>query len=162
VIEIVVAPEDTKETLWEMFQDYAKELSEYDGEKRRAGSYHYPCFDLYWSDPKRTPFILLSDHEPAGFCLLQDVGVCYRIDEFYIRPLHRRRGFGKKLVDHIKNHCRSLGRHTVLAANVYVNNEPAIRFWLSAGFVDTGRRTRIRNLRLIEMETELRSQRQSD
>ncbi len=42
-----------------------------------------------------------------------------------------------------------------MAANVYVNNDPAIRFWQSAGFRDTGRRMRIKNLRMIETEADL-------
>ena len=155
MIEIIVAPEDKKEELWHLYQEYAQELSEYDGEKRRGGSYHYPCFDLYWEEKKRIPFIILYDHEPIGFCFLQDIGISYRIDEFYIRQLHRQRGFGKIAVEHIKDYCRKLGRHKTLAANVYVNNEIAIRFWQSVGFKDTGRRTRVKDLRLIETEADL-------
>lgn len=157
MIEVVIAPEERKETLWVLYQEYAQELSLYDGEKRRRGTYHYPCFDLYWQDPNRTPFLILYDHEPVGFCLLQDIGVSYRIDEFYIRPLHRRRGFGQFAVEQIKEHCRKLGRHDILAANIYVNNEPAIEFWKQAGFRDTGRRTRVKDLRLIETEVDLRT-----
>lgn len=155
MIEITVAPESRKDEVWQLYQEYAQELSLYDGEKRKRGSYHYPYFDLYWEEDKRTPFLVLYDHEPIGFCLMQDIGVSYRIDEFYIRPLHRRRGFGKQVVEHIKDHCRRLGWHKTLAANVYVNNLPAVEFWKSAGFVDTGRRTRVKDLRLIETETEL-------
>lgn len=155
MLEVVVAPEESKEVLWELYQEYAQELSKYDGERRRRGSYHYPCFDLYWEEETRTPFLILYDHEPVGFCLLQDIGVSYRIDEFYIRPLQRRRGFGLQAVECVKQYCRRQGRHSTIAANVYVNNEPAIRFWQSAGFRDTGRRTRVKNLRLIEMEADL-------
>jgi len=156
MVEVVIAPTQSKEVIWELYQEYAQELSEYDGEKRRRGSYHYPYFDLYWEEDKRTPFLILHDHEAIGFCLLQDTGIAYRIDEFYIRPLHRRRGFGQLAVERVKEHCRQLGRHTTLGANVYVNNEPAIAFWKAAGFKDTGRRTRVKDLRLIETEADLR------
>lgn len=156
MIEITVAPESAKDELWELYQEYAQELSHYDGEKRRRGSYHYPCYDLYWEEETRTPFLIVYDHEPIGFCLLQDVGVSYRIDEFYIRPLYRQRGFGRQAVEFIKDYCRKLGRHNVLAANVYVNNECAMRFWQALGFKDTGRRTRVKDLRLIETEADLR------
>jgi len=97
----------------------------------------------------------IYDHEPVGFCLMQDIGTAYRIDEFYIGPLHRKRGFGKLEVSFVKDYCRNPGRHDTLAANIYVNNEPAIKFWLSAGFKDTGRRTRIKDLRMIETESQL-------
>ncbi len=155
MLEVVIAPVERKDTVWELYQEYAQELSQYDGEKRRRGSYHYPYFDLYWEEEKRTPFLILYDHEPIGFCLLQDIGISYQIDEFYIRPLHRRRGFGKLAVEHVKEHCRKLGRHKTIVANVYVNNRQAIEFWRSAGFRDTGRRTRVKDLRLIETEADL-------
>jgi GNAT superfamily N-acetyltransferase len=155
VVEIVVAPETQRDELWTLFQEYCEELSLYDGEKRPHTPRHYPCFDLYWTQTNYVPFLVLYDHEPAGFCMMQDTGICYSVDEFYIRPLHRRRGFGKLVVDYVKEHCRSLGRHDTLAANIYVNNDPAIKFWLSAGFKDTGRRTRIKDLRMIETEADL-------
>jgi predicted acetyltransferase len=155
MLEVVIAPADSKETVWELYQEYAQELSQYDGEKRRRGSYHYPYFDLYWEEEKRTPFLILYDHEPIGFCLLQDIDISYQIDEFYIRPLHRRRGFGKLAVEHVKEYCRKLGRHKTIIANVYVNNRTAIEFWRSAGFRDTGRRIRVKDLRLIETEADL-------
>ena len=37
MIEVIVAPENRKEELWKLYQDYAHELSLYDGEKRRRG-----------------------------------------------------------------------------------------------------------------------------
>lgn len=155
LIEIIVAPESQRDELWTLFQEYCQELSIYDGEQRPRGPHRYAYFDLYWKLTDHFPLLVLYDHEPAGFCLLEDTGVSYYIDEFYIRPLHRRRGFGKLVVNFVKDYCVNLGRHNTLAANIYVNNEPAVKFWLSAGFRDTGRRTRIKNLRMIETETSL-------
>lgn len=155
MIEIVVAPESQRDELWVLFQEYCQELSTYDGEERPRTPRHYPSFDVYWERHDHFPLLVLYDHEPAGFCLLQDTGITYRVDEFYIRPLHRRRGFGKLVVNFVKDHCRGLGRHGTLAANIYVNNEPAVKFWMSAGFKDTGRRTRIKDLRMIETEASL-------
>ncbi|MFQ3548967.1 MAG: GNAT family N-acetyltransferase [Armatimonadota bacterium] len=158
MLDVKPAPESDKEALWQLFQEYAEELSTYDGEKRKKGCYHYPCFDLYWKDPKKIPLIVLYDHQPIGFCLLQDIDLCYRVDEFFIRPIYRRRGFGKLAVEKAKEICELLGRHEVLAANVYVNNEPALEFWKSVGFTDTGRRTRVKKLRLVEMECDIYNQ----
>jgi len=155
MVEIAVAPEESKEQLWQLFLEYADELSELDGETRPHLKRHYDYFDQFWTDENRTPFLILYDHEPVGFCLIEDTGVSYKINDFYVRPLHRRRGFGRMAVERVKEHCRALGRHTIIAANVYVNNAPAISFWQSAGFKDTGRRVRIRRLRLIETETGL-------
>lgn len=161
MVEIAIAPESQRGELWTLFQEYCQELSTYDGERRPNTSHHYPSFDLYWEHNDYFPFILLYDHEPVGFCLMQDTGTAYRIEEFYIRPLHRRRGFGQLVVSFVNDYCRNLGRHDVLAANIYVNNAPAIRFWLSAGFRDTGRRTRIKDLRMIETESPLQQARKT-
>ncbi len=158
MLETIIAPRDMKEALWELYVEYAHELSEYDHEKRDRGVRHFPGFDAYWQEENRFPFLILYDHEPIGFCLLQDTGICYRIDEFYVHPLHRRRGFGLQAVECIKDYCRNLGRHDVLAADVYVNNDPAVRFWMSAGFKDTGRRQRLKNVRLMETEADLKEQ----
>ncbi len=155
MVEIAVVPEDRRDELWTLFQEYCQELSTYDGEKRPQTSRHYPAFDLYWQESTRVPFLIVYDHEPIGFCMIFDTGVSYRIEEFYVRPIHRRRGFGKLVVNFIKDFCRQRGRHDTLSANVYVNNEPAVKFWLSVGFKDTGRRIRIKDLRMIEAETSL-------
>lgn len=157
MLEVIVAPIERKEELWNLFQEYAHELSQYDGEKRSHGPHdiHYPGFSEYWTDDTRTPFIILYDHEPIGFCLLRDMGVSYQISEFYIRPLHRRRGFGIEVVNHVKDFCKNIGRHDVLGANIYVNNTDAIHFWQRAGFHDTGRRTRVGKIRFVETEAEL-------
>ena len=161
MIEVIVAPESRKGELWTLYQDYAEELSQYDGEKRRRGSYHYPYFDFYWQDERRTPFLILYDHEAIGFCLLQDTGVTYRIDEFYVIPVQRQRGFGRMAIKHIRDYCRMLGRHGILLANVYVNNERALHFWQAVGFADTGRRARVKDLRLVEAEMDLEKEQET-
>ena len=155
MIEIIVAPQNRKEELWELFVEYAHELSNYDGEPRPRTVHHYPGFDSYWESEDRIPFLIIYDHEPVGFCLMQDTGVSYQIKEFYVRPLHRRRGFAKLAVAFVKDYCIKLGRHKQLSADIYINNEPAIKFWQSVGFRDTGRRGRLKNSRLMETEADL-------
>lgn len=155
LVDVIVASIDLRDAMWPLFQEYCADLSQYDGEKRPKTRKHYPYFDRYWEDEECVPFLVIYHHEPVGFCFVRDIGVSYRIDDFYIRPLHRRRGFGTVVVNYVKDYCRNLGRHNTMAANVYVNNDPAIRFWQSVGFRDTGRRTRVKNLRMIETEADL-------
>lgn len=156
MIEIVVAPEDSKDQLWQLFLEYCEELKTYDGETRPHWSRHYPDFDLYWQEETRVPFLLRYDHEPAGFCLVQDDGLSYRIKEFYIRPLHRRRGFGQLLVDYVKEYCRELAQHKTMSASIYINNQSAVSFWQSVGFRDTGERSRLnKTVRVMETEAQL-------
>jgi ribosomal protein S18 acetylase RimI-like enzyme len=155
MLRIEIAPDELREKIWQLFLDYATELSTLDGEVRPRVKRHYEYFDRFWEDADRTPFAIIYDHESIGFCFLQDTGVCFKITDFYVHPLHRRRGFGKTAVDFVKEWCTSAGRHKIIAANVYVNNLPAIHFWRSVGFCDTGRRTRVKGIRLIEMECKL-------
>lgn len=155
MIEIVMAPMERREEVWQLFLEYADELAVYDGETRPHHQRHYDYFDRYWDDRHRSAFLFLYDHEAIGFCLLEDTGISYKITDFYVRPLHRQRGFGRMAVEKVKEHCRSLGRHRTINANIYVNNTCAVAFWQSVGFRDTGRRIRIKHLRLIETEAEL-------
>lgn len=152
MLEVVIAPQEKCEDVWKLFLEYSRELSQFDGETRPRKKRHYRYFDLYWETDDRVPFVIINDHEPIGFCLMHDAGISYNIDDFYVRPLHRCRGFGRTAVEHIKEYCCELGRHDTISANVYVNNIPAINFWKSVGFVDTGRRVRIKSVRMIEME----------
>lgn len=155
MLQIQVAPEELREKLWQLFLDYASELSTLDGQTRPRVKRHYEYFDKFWEDENRTPFAVIYDHEPVGFCFVEDTGVCYKITDFYIIPLHRRRGFGRAAVNHVREYYKQQMRHTHITAHVYVNNLPAIRFWQAAGFCDTGRRIRIKHIRLIEMECKL-------
>lgn len=158
MIEVMIAPDETREEIWELYQEYALELAAFYDDKERRNAHYDVCFDDYWDNDTRTPFMILYDHELIGFCLLTDTGVHYMIDEFYIRPLHRKRGFGKAAVQHVLDYCRSLHRHESVGANVQVANTDAIAFWKSLGFQDTGRRTRIGKQRLIETEARLTDQ----
>ena len=155
MIEVVIAPDDKRDEIWQLFLEYADELKEYDGEPRPHFRHHYPYFDRFWGNDKRTPFLILYDHEPIGFCFIEDTGVSYKINDFYVRQLHRRRGFGRMAVERVKEHCRLRGKHKTITANIYVSNTCAVSFWQSASFKDTGRRTRIGRLRLIETEADL-------
>jgi len=155
MIEIIVAPDETREEVWELYEDYAAELAELYDEKTRRHAHYTACFDEYWEQNRRTPFLIIYDHELTGFCLLTDTGTRYVVDEFYVSPLHRRRGFGRAAVEQIIDYCRQEGRHNTVGAYVQVGNTDAINFWKSLGFHDTGRRTRIGGQRLIETETDL-------
>lgn len=157
MIEVTVAPDEMKEVVWELYQEYAEELAQYYSEKERRTARYDACFDEYWRDDHRTPFLIIYDHEIIGFCLLTDTGTHYMIDEFYIRPVQRGREFGRFAAEYVLDHCRNLGRHNTVGANIQVGNHGAMAFWKSVGFHDTGRRTRIAHQRLIETEADLTS-----
>ena len=156
MIEVTIAPIEIREQVWELYQEYAQELAQYYDEKDRRRAYHDVCFDEYWEQDNRTPFVIIYDHELIGFCLLTDAATHYMIDEFYIKPIQRGRGFGGYAVERVLDHCRQQGRHTTVGANVQVGNTGAIAFWKSVSFHDTGRRTRMGHQRLVETEADLK------
>lgn len=49
---------------------------------------------------------------------------------------YRRRGYGKLLVNEFKKHFLSKEKDTVFLAEVDCENEIAVRFWTSCGFVE--------------------------
>lgn len=154
--EIIRANDELKEPLWNLYRDYVQELALYDGEKRPITNHrHYFCFDQYFVDKSYIPYAISFQNEIIGFCILRDFDGILRIEEFYIHPIHRRRGFGQAAVRSVLNECRLEGYEGRLQADVYLNNEPALNFWKSAGFYDTGRRTRIGKLRIVETQSDI-------
>lgn len=55
------------------------------------------------------------------------------IDEFFLRPTYRRRGFGSQVVDFLKDFCRSEGIRA-LHLEVFDHNQAAYEFYRRHGF----------------------------
>lgn len=159
MIEVTIAPDETREEVWELYQQYAEELAQFYEDKDRRTAHYDACFDEYWEESSRTPFLIIYDHELIGFCFLTNTGTRYMIDELYIKPVQRGREFGRYAVECVLDYCREQARHNTVGANVQVGNTGAVAFWKSLGFHDTGRRTRIAHQRLIETEADLASKR---
>ena len=56
-----------------------------------------------------------------------------KISKLYVLPQHQRRGFGRRMLEHICEHARTIGAHAVWL-QVNKRNERAIAAYLKAGF----------------------------
>jgi predicted acetyltransferase len=88
-----------------------------------------PYFDLYWAEPERAPFWIVSDGERAGFALLNawspsGRGVDRAIAEFCVIPQRRRDGIGRAAAL-----CAFATAPGVWELQVYRANPAGMAFW---------------------------------
>jgi predicted acetyltransferase len=132
------APLELKPALRRLLTDYLVEFAAMEGvppELGPDGHAPYRYFEDYWTDPSRVPFAIWLGSELAGFCLLRDTGERWQVAEFFVAPIHRRRGVAAAAVDAAKRYCRADGRHRLLEASTLRFNTHAYAFWSSQGFV---------------------------
>lgn len=87
--------------------------------------------------------IMQSDKELIGFALIETastdvVAIPYSygaVNDFYISPKHRRKGYGRILNNHIESIFKADGVNTVLLSPDPVSG---IDFWKAMGYCDTG------------------------
>ena len=94
----------------------------------------YPYFDAYWSETERLPFVIEDDGNAVGLCLVRVRDDGWSIAEFYVVPERRRGGLGRAAVEALATLARSSGAEH-LEAKVHPDNQKALPFWLSVGFV---------------------------
>jgi ribosomal protein S18 acetylase RimI-like enzyme len=93
----------------------------------------YPHFDAYWQEPERRPFLIESDGEVVGVCLVRVHDDGWDIAEFTVVPERRRGGVGGAAVEALAELARAASA-THLVATVHPDNRRALPFWLAAGF----------------------------
>jgi predicted acetyltransferase len=92
----------------------------------------YPCFDDYWSEPTRWPYVIEAGSETVGFIFINrwspsGRGTDHAVAEFYVAPPWRRRGYG------IDAACQVLRWHPgQWELAFFTRNENARGFWPAA------------------------------
>ena len=91
--------------------------------------------------PTHGELLLLERDRPIGFCQIRRVDPVARkamIASVYVLPIHRRKGFGRTLMERAMDRCRRRSiRHLTL--NVFECN-PALELYRQLGFRVCGRR----------------------
>lgn len=112
------------------------------GKKTFYNLFEHIVLNASSSDSKHF-IIMQSGKELIGFALIDTastdvVDIPYRygeINDFYISPKHRRKGYGRILNNHIENVFKADGTNTVLLSPDPVSG---IDFWKAMGYCDTG------------------------
>ncbi len=98
-------------------------------------------FRTYIQEGNREVFVVRKDGSPIGFSVvrIEEPGAVFdrepraRITDFYVRPDHRGRNFGKRLVSRAKEWGREREAGSVFMS-IDANNEIGRRFWEALGF----------------------------
>jgi predicted acetyltransferase len=137
-VSVKPAPLSLESALRTLLTAYLDELAELEGVSPRprddAGHATYRWFDDYWTDPARTPLVIWSADNVAGFCLLRETDRCWQIAEFYVAPRYRRQRIGAAAVEQIVARCWADRKHPLIEANTLPSNAPALAFWRRQGF----------------------------
>jgi diamine N-acetyltransferase len=95
-----------------------------------------PAFGGVW--------LLCDGNKPVGYMVLT-LGFSFEfrgydafIDELYITPEYRRKGFGRQAVEFLEEQARKRGVNA-LHLEVDPGNDPALELYRRSGFVDHGR-----------------------
>lgn len=94
---------ESKVVLERLMQLYLYELSPYTRDRIGPdGLFEYRYLDLYWQEEDRRPFLIRSESQLAGFCLVRThvpgllipTQPTNHIAEFFVLKANRRRGIG--------------------------------------------------------------------
>lgn len=129
---ITLRPVEKEESdyFWDLLQEYLAEDGGrvFAAPKNIDGSYAYPYFDLYWQEPARFPFYIMSENDVAGLVMIRRLADdLYSIAEFYIRHHFRRAGIGRDAMNEV---FKAFSEKSWLIS-VIRQNKPAYEFWLN-------------------------------
>jgi predicted acetyltransferase len=128
-IHVTGASLEQKPLLSNLLELYMHDFSEFmDFEIGRDGRFGYRHLDLYWTDPRRFPFLIYVSGKLAGFFLVQRIpradAVVWDMAEFFILRGYRRQSIGARAAH--EAFTRFPGPWQVRVMKL---NEPACAFW---------------------------------
>ncbi|TVY10450.1 GNAT family N-acetyltransferase [Paenibacillus cremeus] len=140
-VTIQLAAYEEKSVLRQLLELYKYDFSEYDSslDMNEHVRYEYKYLDHYWTEERRSPFLVRVDGKLAGFALVWQFdqtaeGVpMYSMAEFFVMKKYRRTGLGKQVA------CHLFGRFEGLWIVKQVEeNLPARQFWQTVIAEHTG------------------------
>lgn len=103
------------------------------------------AFTTLLADPRQGRVLLVEvEHEATGYVVLtlgfsmEYGGLRGFVDDFFVRPAARRRGYGAAALEAVKHTCRELGVRALLV-ETGPKNHPARTIYARAGFEESGR-----------------------
>ena len=117
-----------------LLQYYLHDFSEFEAvEMDSEGRYTYPYLDMYWQDPRRSPFLIYIQDNIAGFALVQQEvdpangNTFMDLSEFFVLRVFRNQGIGNKAATILWEKFPEAWQVRVLNSN-----KPAYPFWQHA------------------------------
>ena len=107
MVRLVTAIEKDRDLLWNINQKYLYEMTNYyDDTMDEHGNYHYGHFEEYFSDPKRTAYLLYDEDTLIGFAMINPYSCIgkspdYTMAEFTVFPSYRRKHLALNVVNAI-------------------------------------------------------------
>jgi predicted acetyltransferase len=138
-LELIPAGLEHQPVLANLLELYIHDFSQFvPTDIAEDGRFGYHKLPLYWSDPRRYPFLARLDGSWAGFALVQKIenDIC-DMAEFFVLRRYRRTGLGAELASRIWLRFPGPWQIRVRAAN-----RPAQPFWESTIARFTGHPTR--------------------
>jgi|GEM_PF-1762011 len=129
-LEICAHSDQDKQVIWNLFQFYCYDTSNYDGydvESNGLYSLSESYFSQYWTEPVWRAHLLRVDGAIAGFALIEPsdaVSGAMEFADLFIMSRFRRRGIAKEVVLHFMNQ-----RAVPWTVVVYDDAEDAKAFW---------------------------------
>jgi predicted acetyltransferase len=133
-VSLIAATESDAALLANLLELYIHDLTEIFGslEIGPDGRFGYRRLPLYWSEPRRFPFVIRSGSRVAGFALAKRGSpadgdpMVLDVEEFFVLRQYRRSGVGRRAAALLWKGLA--GRWTVRVAEA---NSSALRFWRS-------------------------------
>ena len=130
MVRLQTVRDEDRELLWNLIQKYLYEMTVfYNDPLDENGNYPYSHFGDYFSDPRRTAYLIFSDETPIGFALLcpySSIGrkPDFTMAEFTIFPAYRGKRYATEAAKRI------LGEHPGKWEIKYnEKNRAAKKFW---------------------------------
>lgn len=104
-MQIMVQPskKSERDTIDTLLQYYLHDFSEFEAvDIDPEGRYTYPYLNMYWQDPRRSPFFIYLQDNISGFALVQQEvdpangGTYMDLSEFFVLRVFRNQGIGNK------------------------------------------------------------------
>lgn len=139
-IEVIPAAREAEPILANLLELYGHDFSEFhDLDLGDDGRFGYKNLALYWTDPRRHPFLVKIDGKLAGFVFVKkgsevsgDATV-WDIAEFFVIRRYRRRGIGTQVAHEVWKRFPGSWEVRVMQSNV-----AAYHFWARAIATFTG------------------------
>lgn len=131
MIELIKAAESEKSVLFNIFEKYFYEFSQWvKTDVEDDGLYHYEWLDCYFTEKKRFPYLIKVDGKLAGLVMVSDYPEVpdeptdFCLSEFFVMHKYRRCGVGREAVFQVLDK-----HHGKWQLKCHPHNIASVKFW---------------------------------